>query len=252
MYEDKLKKLDYTEKEIQVYSALLEIGKSTPADIARTTGINRSSVYHVLDSLQDKGVVVKDISEKTTYVTPRSPEAILEPVKQKEKEVKRQKSLAQEAIDDLKKIERHTEHSVPKIQFIEEKDISEELHRLSPKWNKSMLETDQTIWGFQDHCLVENYSEWISWYWENKPKEIEQKMFSNDAEAEQEIEGEKYEDRAVRAWSGETDFTASVWVTGDYITLMKCNRRPFYMVVINDSVMAYNLREYFKQTWKEM
>ena len=54
---DILKKSGFSEKEIGVYSALLELGSSVVSDIAKKARVIRSTAYVVLDSLAKRGLV---------------------------------------------------------------------------------------------------------------------------------------------------------------------------------------------------
>ncbi|NQS89510.1 TrmB family transcriptional regulator, partial [Patescibacteria group bacterium] len=45
MIQELLKQLGFKEKEIAVYIAVLQKGKVSPAEVAKTTGINRTTVY---------------------------------------------------------------------------------------------------------------------------------------------------------------------------------------------------------------
>ena len=49
--------IGFSEKEVLVYLALLELGKGTVTQISRKAGINRPTGYHVLNSLALKELV---------------------------------------------------------------------------------------------------------------------------------------------------------------------------------------------------
>ena len=52
-----LKKAGFSEKEIEVYLALLAHGDAVASDIAEQAGINRSTTYVILDALTKRGLV---------------------------------------------------------------------------------------------------------------------------------------------------------------------------------------------------
>ena len=54
-----------------------------------------------------------------------------------------------------------------------------------------------------------------------------------------------------RFWVGENDFTGTLWITGDYTTMIQTAERPFYVVEIHDAVLAHNMREVFKHLWNK-
>src|SRR3989338_3889466 len=68
--------IGFSEKEVLVYLALLELGKGTVTQISRKAGINRPTGYHVLASLEVKELVrVSGKEPKQEYVA-ESPDQI--------------------------------------------------------------------------------------------------------------------------------------------------------------------------------
>ncbi len=62
-----LKSFGLTEKEATLYLANLELGDSSPADIAKRAQINRSTAYVLLDGLVEKGFVSQVAGKKKLY-----------------------------------------------------------------------------------------------------------------------------------------------------------------------------------------
>ena len=69
--------LGLTEKEAQVYIALLELEKAPVQDIARRSKVNRSTCYVSLESLHEQGFVDISADRAVREYLPSSPEAIL-------------------------------------------------------------------------------------------------------------------------------------------------------------------------------
>ena len=61
--------IGFSEKEVLVYLALLELGKGTVTVISKKAGINRPTGYHVLSSLEAKALV-KASGNKNTLPNP--------------------------------------------------------------------------------------------------------------------------------------------------------------------------------------
>lgn len=57
MIKDKLRELGFSEKEVAVYLALLELGSAVASAIAKKAKIKRSTTYVILDSLAERGLV---------------------------------------------------------------------------------------------------------------------------------------------------------------------------------------------------
>jgi len=76
-----LEEIGLSENESKVYFAVLSLGPTTILSIARTTGIKRSTVYSVVDSLKSKGLMNTEVSgfkNKFAAVHPSRLEAILD------------------------------------------------------------------------------------------------------------------------------------------------------------------------------
>ncbi|MCA9352744.1 hypothetical protein KC901_01025 [Patescibacteria group bacterium] len=67
---DKLERIGLTEKEIRIYSHLLDSGGSTPSEIAYATHIARPTVYRILLDLAVKGLIneIKKDNRKFFYI----------------------------------------------------------------------------------------------------------------------------------------------------------------------------------------
>ncbi len=90
---DVLKEIGFTDGEIRVYSALLELGSTTSGRIVKKSGISSSKVYVILDKLANKGLVTHVIRENRKYFQASSPRRIMELLKEKEQSVKAQKDM---------------------------------------------------------------------------------------------------------------------------------------------------------------
>ena len=252
MLEKVLSELGLGEKEQAVYKLILEHGKIAPALLARLAGIKRTTVYSVANELVDKGLIIEDWGGKILYYIP-SRENELEKIITKEKEKSKSKeSSIRELQEILKSIPESKTYSVPKIRFIDEADLEKYLYEATPRWHESMLTTDATWWGFQDHTFVEKFEKWIDWSWEKAPKPIKLKLLTNESDIEEKMKSKKYsEKRALKFWH-KNEFTGTQWIIGSYIVLVMTKQRPYYLVEIHDSVMAHNMREVFKNIWKTL
>ncbi|MBP6931750.1 MAG: helix-turn-helix domain-containing protein [Candidatus Pacebacteria bacterium] len=112
--------IGFSEKEIEVYLALLELGKGTVTQIARKAGINRPTAYHVLASLELKKLVRTSGKEPKQEYTAESPENIEQILEEKISEYTSALKQAKEIIPELVSI--HNKENRPKIKFYEGKD----------------------------------------------------------------------------------------------------------------------------------
>ena len=75
--EKKLVSLGFSEKDAQVYLALLSLGPSTTTEIARAAKINRTTAYPILESLAKDGLVNFSGETKIQKFTAEAPEKVL-------------------------------------------------------------------------------------------------------------------------------------------------------------------------------
>ncbi len=115
-----LEYIGFSEKEVLVYLALLELGKGTVTQISRKAGINRPTGYHVLASLESKELVkVSGKEPKQEYVA-ESPDQIEKILLKKIENDQSYINEARKIIPELKSI--HNIADRPKVLFYEGKE----------------------------------------------------------------------------------------------------------------------------------
>lgn len=97
MFTKTLQDLGLSEKEAQVYLALLQVENDSIIDIAKKTEINRTTVYPIIEGLLKKGLVSEVQSGKKIFYQAESPERL-------ETFVERQKLLFEEKARTIKDI----------------------------------------------------------------------------------------------------------------------------------------------------
>lgn len=109
--------MNFSEKEADVYLSLLELGKATVSVIARKAGLNRTTGYHILDSLTGKGLVSVSGSEPLQEFVAESPDKITELLQKKFEEYQKYLNQAKETVPQLKSF--HNISDRPKVRFYE-------------------------------------------------------------------------------------------------------------------------------------
>lgn len=85
MLQKDLEKLGFETKEAKLYLALLELGEAGIIDIARKSGLKRTTVYHILDTLKLRGLVSQTKSNKKIRYIAEDPRSIGQEINEKEK-----------------------------------------------------------------------------------------------------------------------------------------------------------------------
>lgn len=80
-----LHSLGLSPEEASLYLSMVKHGTSTPLQLSRYTGINRTKVYRTLDVLTAKKLAIQEINSNSTSVTAASTERIEELVRHKQR-----------------------------------------------------------------------------------------------------------------------------------------------------------------------
>lgn len=108
-----LTSLGFEPKEAAVYLALLELGKGSILAIARASGVNRASIYYIIEGMKKRGfVTVLEDPDGTHSYMPTDPRLLLAREKQHVKEF-------EAIVPNLKALVNRTGHR-PSVRFFED------------------------------------------------------------------------------------------------------------------------------------
>jgi HTH-type transcriptional regulator, sugar sensing transcriptional regulator len=155
MFEQLLEEVGLSEKEAKVYLALLQVDKDAIQDIAKKTGINRTTVYPVLESLQKKGLVSEVSEGKKVFYMAEPPERLETYVERQRVLFEEKSKRLKDVIPQIKSIQRESGER-PVVKYFEGRDgaVSAyeefyEMHDNKAKegcfvYNRDLLETQFT------------------------------------------------------------------------------------------------------------
>src|SRR3989338_369599 len=106
MIESSLEKIGLTRGEVKVYLTLLKTGQTTTGKIIDESQLSSGKIYEILDRLIRKGLASFVIKDKTKYFEAASPKMILQHIKDKEEELKRNEQKIESLLPDLIKIQK--------------------------------------------------------------------------------------------------------------------------------------------------
>jgi hypothetical protein len=198
-----------------------------------------------------RGVIAEELGGKKRVYIALPPTSLEQTLTQQRQELTQQEAMVKQTIGKLSMLTAKKEYPVPKLRFVPEDQLEKYLYQECKTWVSSVQTTDptKTWWGFQDPTLVEHYEKWIDWYWQQNPPDVQLKLYSNEAPIEKKLRG-KYQPRQIRTIGLRMNFTATTWVTGEYVTMIFTREHPHYLVEIHDARFAENLRELFMQIWQ--
>jgi predicted transcriptional regulator len=248
MKKELFEKLGFSEGEITLYKAVLKNGEASPAELAKWTGIKRTTCYSMARGLCEKGFLYEDTTKRPKKFTVVVAGEIRSIGEHERKLAKERESLLSQFAEDLSQHVAKNTYPVPAIRFIEEAKIQETLYKRTPVWVESLMKGDQHWWGFQDHAFVDQELEWIRWFWKQVPKEMTLKLLSNESDTDKKL-ASRYKQRFIKVVPGATDFLSTIWVMGDYVFFLYSRETPMHAVEIKSALMAHDLRTIFKKMW---
>lgn len=241
--------LGFSSNERDLYLSLAEVGKTTAQNLAKKVGVPRTTAYSVLHSLVSKGLILAEQKRGTTFFAPSNPDAVLRMVEVAKTELGKREEVAKELVQAIAPYFKNKNYSVPKIRFFEGRaSVETLLYDQYLSWQASMAKYDSTWWGYQDHSFVEQYMDWLRWHWERRLPDERIQLLSNKAPIEKRLRG-KIERRAIRPIPAKFQFSATIWVNGDYIIMIMTGTKPHYAFELHDAVFALNLRNVFQFLW---
>lgn len=251
MFEQHLSQLGFQNKEQLVYTTLIELGRAPAAVISKRTGLPRASVYGILDELSKKGVVSKESARSGTLFLVNSPQAFVRLVNEEKISLVAKERAAKQLAEELSPYIRSRQFGVPKIQLFEgKKSIENMLYDNLPQWRESCRRTkENTLWGYQDHTVVESYFRWHRYMWETRGDEETICLFSHIADVEKELQ-HKIVRREIRALPKGVQFSTSIWIYGEYIVMAITSEKPHYAFQMRDPLLSANLRTFFQLLWR--
>jgi len=113
--------LGLSEEEILVYLSALEHGTVTVLELARNTGIPRTTVYLLIDSLVEKKLLVLGSGEKKKHYLPASPEDLIRLAQLKKEQMQETLHSLRDELPQLHALYR-LYHTQPRIQYYQGKN----------------------------------------------------------------------------------------------------------------------------------
>jgi len=237
--ENSLKSIGLTDGEIKVYSAILELGTATINKIHEKTGLERRTIYDVINKLIEKGLVSYTLENKRKTYQCSHPNKISEEIDTREKE-----------LDELKK-------KIP--------EFTGKFNSSKPEIRAEVFRGKEGIKAIFEDMLnyKENYfigggayiAKKLPFYWENYNKRREKlkvkwlNLARADLSKEEVIRGEFIETKKLPK-----DFSGSpsvIFIYGNKVANVLWGEE-FFAFVIESSEIADNYKRYHKYLWKSV
>jgi len=242
--QNNLMAMGFSEKEATVYISSLELGKGTVSQIARKAAINRTTAYHILGSLVNKGLVVISGKEPKQEYVAEPPEKIINMfnnyIKTNENYIKEAKEL----IPKLKSI--HNVRGRPQIRFYEGKEGVKQVY-------EDTLTSHEAIRAF---AHVEDNNEALpqyfpDYFFRRAAKKIPiRAIFVDSPDARELIKFDKVQMRET-ALVPEKDYAFSPEINIYDNKIMIASWREELGITIESQEIARAMKKIFELAWKE-
>jgi sugar-specific transcriptional regulator TrmB len=250
---DVLEPLDLNKSEIALYKAVLKAGQLTPTEVAKVTNLKRTTAYNIARALVEKGLLVEDATRRPAVFLLADAEQVLTQITKEKKQLAEREESYQKIAAEISKLTAGKEYVVPTVRFVEESKIEDFLKKNATVWDETAVAVSEcTWWGFQDHTFVEQYADWIEWYWLRWNERMDLKLLSNGAKSEVDFakKNKHLSRRNIKFWGEALNFYSTTWIVGDYVIMINTRTKPFYLVEIHDKLMAHDQREVFRNLWE--
>lgn len=242
---EKLAVLGLSEKEIDVYSAILDLGKGTITDISRKTGIKRTTVYEYIESLLKKELLCKTADKKRTFYCLENPKKIARLLDKEKKEIEEKRSKIEKIIPELESLY-SASFKKPSISFYDGKDGIKNVYQQILSTHKNIYSIFSPENFFKLFSAKENYDLMMGLYRNggmlrslvektSKPiKELKEKEYKKFIKSKQLPDGFKFE----------TDLL----VVNDTVALISF--KSMVAIIIKDQAIANLQQNFINVIWK--
>lgn len=240
-----LENVGFTQGEIRVYLALLELGETTTGGIIKKSKITGSKVYEILDKLIEKGLASYVIREKTKYFQASSPQRLLDYINKKEEEIKNQKIEIENIIPSLVSIQK----SKQKVQMSQ---IFEGYEGLKTVFNLILesLKEGGEYYAFSlgEELQKESLILFLQNYHQKRiKKKIKVKIIASSKERNLFKKLSKLKDLEIRYYKD--PIPLGVFIFKDYVVTFTFKEKPTVFLIKSEQT-AKSYKDFFINLWK--
>jgi HTH-type transcriptional regulator, sugar sensing transcriptional regulator len=234
-----LKEFGLSENEIKVYLALTKTGEATAQNVAKAAGLPRTTTYHLLESLEQKGLVGFVVKESKKYFQAAKPIKLIDTLEEKKK-------IIQEIMPELNSMS-ETIKERPKVVVYEGlKGIRTIL--------KDVLEEREMICHYGDIVSIQKvfshaFPQYIN---ERVKRKIPIKIICKKEKQHKELlKNAKKELREFVFVPENYEFKSSVFIYANKVVIFNIKTEPYYAVVVENKDFYETQKNLFELIWKK-
>lgn len=244
-FERELTRLGLSAKEAAVYSALLERGSASPTEIAKATGLNRTTCYVIFKKLEGLGLVSRPADKKKIVFELEHPNKISELIGgEKESVFEKERALADLLPEIVSRY--NLNRGKPGVRFFEGKDgITEAIF--------DSLTTKDVIYSYIDNEAVNAYAADINAAYVKKRAKlgIKKKMLTLDRPyIHAHAKSFNPAITEVRVIPGESLFYTAVQIYDNKVSYVTLREGKMIGVIIEDPDISLMHKMLFEYMWE--
>ncbi len=243
MLSEKLEKFGLTQKEAKIYLSLLELGPSVVSDIAKKSGINRSTTYVLLGLLVNRGFVSTSEKQGVKIYNPAPPERLVQFIEESVKKYTELVGTAHSLLPELKSMYVGAGPK-PKVQYFEGLEGIKVAH-------EDTLTSKETI---RAYASIESMHKTLPEYFPDYYKRRAQKniniraIFPDTPEARERIKYNKEESRETALVPVDKyAFSPEINIYDNKVVFMSVLEK--FSLIIESQELADALKKAFELSW---
>lgn len=227
-------------KEAKFYLASLSLGMATVAEIAKKSGLKRTTIYSLVDELKEKGIIKQANSRRKNYFIAESPESLLENLEEKTEVLK-------ESLPRLKSLQ--TESGIkPQVIFYQGQQGFKRI------WQEILKS------GEKEYLIITSANEFLTFVGEKyiNKKIIEEKLklniksrhiITDSLSARKIVSRDKVENRESRIAPPNFPFKATEIIFGNKVAIFTARFENILMIIESEEI-AKSRKSCFEIVWQ--
>jgi len=247
---EELKKLGFSEKEANIYLALVELGAAKAADLAKKAGENRTTTYSILSNLVRQGLVEIDVQGVITYYTAGKPDRLIEAIQE---DLTQKVRLANQIAKQLNSTARKESSYLPKVKvFVGDSGIKNMFLQYYNAWVQDAIKNseDKILWTYR-----KGQSSSLKWSdifinnWKKHKYSQQGARVQVLAHQKGQLPGYSRFAKVKVLPAGYSFFDGVFWVCGDFVIMFYETEKPPFGVMIRDHTLAQTIRSLLQFAW---
>ncbi len=239
-----LKKIGLSKREINVYLTLLKSGPMLATKLAKKMETSRTNIYDILESLGEKGLVVKGSKSYSKYYIPEPPNKIEEKLARKVNEIEILKDEFKKALPGLESLSPVLELT-PKIKIFEGKEAIQGLmeETIKTPLKETLLATGgEGIEKILGEVFLKGYIQ------KRVERKIRNRVIKKKRFWQMSLEKDKEELRESKYLPSQIKFDSTLIIYGDNVVIISSEKEDFGFS-IQSKELSHLFKVFFEMLW---